>query len=224
MLITLVRGFILYVAITFFMRFMGKRQLGELQPTELVITILLSEIAAIPMENNDSPLLNSLFATALLVCLEIINSVLNMKSQRFSRILQGKPAVIIEKGILNQKKLKDLRFSIDDLLEQLRQKDCFDIKDVNYAVVETNGNISLKKKNHLEALTAGQFGIKEKEEKIPVLVISDGKLVPQNVKADPMIKKQIDAVLLQEKAKIEDVFILLLTDADNYTLIRRNLK
>ena len=143
------------------MRFMGKRQLGELQPTELVITILLSEIAAIPMENNDSPLLNSLFATALLVCLEIINSVLSMKSQFFSRILQGKSAVIIENGILNQKKLKDLRFSIEDLLEQLRQKDCFDIKDVNYAVVDTNGNLSLKKKNNLESLTAGQCGIKE---------------------------------------------------------------
>lgn len=223
MLITLIRGFILYISITFFMRFMGKRQLGELQPTELVITILLSEIAAIPMENNDSPLLNSLFATALLVCLEIINSVLSMKSQFFSRILQGKSAVIIENGILNQKKLKDLRFSIEDLLEQLRQKDCFDIKDVNYAVVETNGNLSLKKKNNLESLTAGQFGIKEKEVKIPVLAINDGKLVHANINGNPQMQKQIESVLKAEKIKTEDAFILLITDADNYTLIKRGL-
>lgn len=224
MLITLIRGFILYISITFFMRFMGKRQLGELQPTELVITILLSEIAAIPMENNDSPLLNSLFATALLVCLEIINSVLSMKSQFFSRVLQGKSAVIIENGILNQKKLKDLRFSIEDLLEQLRQKDCFDIKDVNYAVVETNGNLSLKKKNNLESLTASQFGIKEKEVKIPVLAINDGKLVHANINGNPQMQKQIESVLKAEKIKTEDAFILLLTDADNYTLIKKGLR
>lgn len=206
------------------MRFMGKRQLGELQPTELVITILLSEIAAIPMENNDFPLLNSLLATALLVCLEIISSVINMKSMRFSRFLQGKPAVIIENGVINQKKLKDLRFSIDDLLEQLRQKDCFDIDEVNYAVVETNGNLSLKKKSHLESLTAGQFGINEKENKIPILAINDGKLVSSSVNSDPKIKRQIDSVIKEEKVKIEDVFILLLIDANNYTLIKRDLK
>lgn len=224
MLITLVRGLILYLTITFFMRFMGKRQLGELQPTELVVTILLSEIAAIPMENNDSPLLNSLFATALLVCLEIINSVLNMKSQRFSRVLQGKPAVIIENGILNQKKLRDLRFSTDDLLEQLRQKDCFDINEINHAVVETNGTLSLKKKNQLQTLTAGQFGINEKEQKIPILAINDGKIVSLNINSNPLFSAQIDSILKKEKVKIKDVFILLLSDANNYTLIKRDLK
>lgn len=224
MLITLVRGLILYLTITFFMRFMGKRQLGELQPTELVVTILLSEIAAIPMENNDSPLLNSLFVTALLVCLEIINSVLNMKSQRFSRVLQGKPAVIIENGILNQKKLRDLRFSTDDLLEQLRQKDCFDINEISHAVVETNGTLSLKKKNQLQTLTAGQFGINEKEQKIPILAINDGKLVSLNINSNPLFIAQIDSILKKEKVKIKDVFILLLSDANNYTLIKRDLK
>ena len=204
------------------MRFMGKRQLGELQPTELVITILLSEIAAVPLESNDSPLLNSLFASALLVCLEIINSVINMKSPLISRILQGKPAVIIENGVINQKKLKDLRFSIDDLLEQLRLKDCFDINEVNFAVVETNGNLSLKKKSNYEAITAGQFGIRKKDENIPVLAINDGKIITTNINTVPLLGQQMNKILMKENIKPADVFILLISDTNNYTLIKRN--
>ena len=96
MIITLIRGFILYIAIIICMRFMGKRQLGELQPTELVITILLSEIAAIPMQDNEIPMINSLLAVALLVSLEIINSVIIMKNTKIRYLLQGKPAVVIK--------------------------------------------------------------------------------------------------------------------------------
>lgn len=221
-LITLVRGLILYITITVFMRFMGKRQLGELQPTELVITILLSEIAAVPMENNDSPLLHSLFATSLLVCLEIINSVINMKSPKISQILQGKPAVIIENGKLNQKKLKALRYSADDVLEQLRQKDVFDISEVNYAVVETNGSLSLKKKNPYEPLSAGQFGINEKDKPIPVLVINDGKILESAIKNSNTTSLQINSILSKEKIKPEEVLILLISDANNYTLIKKD--
>ena len=223
MLITLTRGLILYVAITIFMRFMGKRQLGQLQPSELVITIILSEIAAIPLENNDTPLLNSLLATALLVSLEIICSFISMKNFRFNRILQGKPAVIIENGILNQKKLKDLRFSIDDLLEQLRQNDVFDINEVNYAVVETNGNLSLKKKKNLQPLTTAQFGLKEKEEIIPILAVNDGKLVTSNLKSRQLNQKQIESILTEENIKIENVMILLVSDSNNYTIIKRDI-
>lgn len=206
------------------MRFMGKRQLGELQPTELVITILLSEIAAVPMENNDSPLLHSLFASALLVCLEIINSVINMKSPKISQILQGKPAVIIENGVLNQKKLKALRYSADDVLEQLRQKDVFDLSEVNYAVVETNGSLSLKKKKPLEPLTAGQYGIKEKETPIPILVINDGKILSFALKNTNISMKLINSILLSEKVKVEDILILLVSDANNYTLVKKDNK
>ncbi len=206
------------------MRFMGKRQLGELQPTELVITILFSEIASVPLENNDSSLLNSLFLITFLVCLEIINSVINMKSPMFSRILQGKPAVIIENGILNQKKLKDLRYSTDDLLEQLRQKDVFDINEVNYAVVETNGTLSLKKKNNKEPLTAEQYGIKEKDDNIPFLAVNNGKLVKSSSKNSEITQTQIKSILKNENTDLKDVLILLVTDANNYTIIKKDEK
>lgn len=221
MLITLVRGLILYITITVFMRFMGKRQLGELQPTELVITILLSEIVSVPMENNESPLLYSLFATTLLVCLEIINSVINMKSPKISQLFQGKPAVIIENGVLNQKKLKDLRYTADDILEQLRQKDIFDISQVDYAVVETNGSLSVRKKSSLEPLTAGQYGIREENAPVPVLAINDGKLMSRTIKNSNITKELIASILKSEKVNTEDVLILLVSNADNYTLIEK---
>ena len=117
MIITLIRGLILYITIIICMRFMGKRQLGELQPTELVITILLSEIAAIPMQDNDIPMINSLLAVALLISLEIISSVIIMKNTKIRYILQGSPAIVIKDGELDQKKLQKLRFTADDILD-----------------------------------------------------------------------------------------------------------
>ncbi len=198
------------------MRFMGKRQLGELQPTELVITILLSEIAAIPMENNETPLLNSLFATTLLVCLEIINSVLNMKNPKISYFLQGKPAVIIENGKLNQNKLKNLRFTADDILEQLRQKDIFDLSEVDYAVVETNGTLSVRKKGALEPLSAQQYGINPKDKPVPKLVVNDGKIVSSDYN-----QQQLNSILKEEKVSVEDILILLVSNANDYTLIKK---
>lgn len=220
-LIILVRGLILYIAITVFMRLMGKRQLGELQPTELVITILLSEIAAIPMEDNETPLLNSLMATALLVCLEIINSVINMKNPKFSYFLQGRPAIIIENGKLNQRKLKSLRFTADDILEQLRQKDIFDISEVDFAVVETNGTLSVKKKGKFEPLTAGQFGINSKDKPVPTLIINDGNIISSSLSGTSVTLKQVNNILKKEKVNCEEVLILLVSSAEDYTLIRK---
>ena len=177
MIITLIRGFILYIAIIICMRFMGKRQLGELQPTELVITILLSEIAAIPMQDNEIPMINSLLAVALLVSLEIINSVIIMKNTKIRYLLQGKPAVVIKDGKIDQKKLKKLRFTGDDILDQLRQKDIFDINEVQYAVIETNGSLSVMKNPENETPTVSQFGFKTEKRGIPVLAVNDGRYI-----------------------------------------------
>lgn len=222
MLITLARGLILYVTIAVFMRFMGKRQLGELQPTELVITILLSEIVAMPMENNESPLIYSLFSSMMLVCLEIINSVFSMKNYKINQILQGKSAVIIENGILNQKKLKDLRYSPDDLLEQLRQKDVFDINEVSCAIIETNGNLSLKKKAEFEPLTSEILGMRQKDKPIPVLVIHDGKILNKNLQKNKNLITIMNTILNIEQLNHKDVLILLISDLNDYTLIKKD--
>ena len=221
MLVTLVRGLILYIFIIVCMRFMGKRQLGELQPTELVITILLSEIASIPMENNDVPMINSIFAALVLVCLEIINSVIIMKSTKIRYLLQGRPAVVINDGVLDQKKLKALRFTADDILDQLRQKDIFEISQVQYAVVETNGSLSVMKKQQYDSPVNEDFGIKSSPQGIPVLVINDGKYIESAIRDSGFEMKAIEKILRKEKVEVKDIIILLLDKYNNYTLIKK---
>ena len=221
MLVTLVRGLILYIFIIICMRFMGKRQLGELQPTELVITILLSEIASIPMENNDVPMIYSIFAALLLVCLEIINSVIIMKSTKIRYLLQGKPAIVINDGVLDQKKLKALRFTADDILDQLRQKDIFEISQVQYAVVETNGSLSVMKKQQYDTPVNEDLGIKGNKQGIPVLVINDGKYIESAIKDSDFETKTIEKILKKERAEVKDIIILLLDKYNNYTLIKK---
>ncbi|MCI5592591.1 MAG: DUF421 domain-containing protein [Oscillospiraceae bacterium] len=223
MIITLIRGFILYIAIIICMRFMGKRQLGELQPTELVITILLSEIAAIPMQDNEIPMINSLLAVALLVSLEIINSVIIMKNTKIRYLLQGKPAVVIKDGKIDQKKLKKLRFTGDDILDQLRQKDIFDINEVQYAVIETNGSLSVMKNPENETPTVSQFGFKTEKRGIPVLAVNDGRYIDTAInESEEISKKTVEKILKKENADVKEVLIMLIDKYGNYTIIKKD--
>lgn len=201
---------------------MGKRQLGELQPTELVITILLSEIASIPMQDNNVPMINSILAVLLLVCLEIINSVIIMKSNRIRYLLQGMPAVVINDGKLDQKKLKALRFTADDILDQLRQKDVFDISTVQYAVVETNGSLSVLKKPQYDQPINKDLNINSSPQGIPVLVINDGEFINKSIKDYGLDKNRINSVLKKEKTEVDEVLIMLIDKYDNYTLIKKH--
>ena len=130
MAINFIRAIIIYVVIIIAVRLMGKRQVGELKPHELVITILISAIAVIPLEENSMPLANCLVPILLFVSLEIIMSVISMKSLWFRNLLQGRPIFIIRQGKLDQKKLKQLRLTMDDVVDALRQKDVFDISQV----------------------------------------------------------------------------------------------
>lgn len=138
MSITLLRAVIIYIFITVSVRIMGKRQVGELNPQELVITILISAVATVPLENNGMPLANSLIPIAIFISFEIINSTLSMKSIKFRSLIKGKPRFIIKDGIIQQKELTKLRFTTDDLTDAVRQAGVFDISQVANAIVETN--------------------------------------------------------------------------------------
>ena len=152
MLITIIRLVILYCMITVAIRLMGKRQVGELKPTELVVTILLSELAAIPIQDNSLPMTTAIIAAAVLVSLEIIGSVLAVRSTRFRKLTQGNSVVVIEKGKLDLNALGNLRIAFDDLIEALRQKDVFDIAEVKTCYVETNGQLSVELKPQFQPL------------------------------------------------------------------------
>lgn len=177
MSITLLRAVIIYIFITVAMRVMGKRQIGELNPQELVITILISAVATVPLENNGMPLANSLIPIAIFISFEIINSTLSMKSIKFRALIKGKPRFIIKDGKIQQGELTKLRFTIDDLTDAIRQAGVFDISQVANAIVETNGVVSVQKKSEYAPLTPKDVGIKTENAEVPITAIVDGKAV-----------------------------------------------
>lgn len=222
MIITLIRALILYVLIFFCMRLMGKRQLGELQPTELVITILLSEIAAIPMQDNAIPLGNSILAVMFLVSLEIINSALSLKSAKLRSILEGNSLVVIRDGVIDQKQLKKLRFSVDDLLDQLRQKDVFDINDVRYAIVETNGQLSVMLKPGKLPVTAEMADIKNNTRSLLCMVIDNGQIRRRTFAECGMTDEKLNEILKENSIQLEEIYCLLADKEGSYTIIRKD--
>ena len=136
MITTIIRTVILYIFVTFGIRIMGKRQIGDMQPNELVITLLISEIAAIPLQDTSQPILNGIMAIFMLVILEIVMSVLAMKNQYIRKIISGKSIVVIKNGVIDQNAMKNVRMTVLDLIELLRGQNVFDISTVAFAVLE----------------------------------------------------------------------------------------
>lgn len=224
MLTTMIRTLILYALLVIIMRVMGKRQIGELQPGELVITILISEIAAIPMQDNDIPMLNSVISVLLLAAFEIIISVVSMKNVKFRSLLQGNPIIIIRDGILDQKEMKRLRYTVDDLLEALRQKDVFDINEVQYAIVETDGTLSVLLKPDKRELTIGDTNLKYDSLSFHHIIISDGKILESEIQNCNMTKDKITAILTEKGLTEKDVLLLSADRNGNINLIKKEKK
>lgn len=224
MFVTLIRTVILYLLVILTVRAMGKRQIGELQPTELVITILLSEIVAIPMQDNDLPLINTIIPVLVLVAFEILISVISLKSVKFRSLMQGNSLLIIRNGVLDQKQIKRLRYTVDDILEALRQKDIFDISKVQYAVVETNGELTVMLKPEYEAVTRKDLGIRAEDSGIPCVVIADGKIIQSDFKDCGMSMEKLEAILRKNKINAEDTLLMTIDKSGNKTVIERKLK
>ena len=179
MTVTLIRALLIYFTVILAMRIMGKRQIGELNPHELVITILVSQIASIPLQDNTMPLANAFLPMLLLVSLEILASVASMKSLRLRNLLQGRPIFLIRHGKPDQKQMRRLRFTVDDLIDALRQKDVFDLSTVEEAVVETNGSLSVRLRTEESPVTPKQLGVPTPDNGFPIPVVTDGHIVPE---------------------------------------------
>lgn len=220
--VTIIRTLILYITIIFLIRLMGKRQIGELQPSELVITILLSEIASIPIQDNKVPILNSVAALFALVAFEIISSVVTLKSPEIRSFMQGHPVIVIRNGEVDYKALKKLRMTVNDLVCALRQKDVFDISQVSYAIFETNGKISVLLKPEYRNSTAADLEIFPKDKGMPFAVICDGEIafdVAAEAGYDP---SKIKKFAISSKIPLEKIMIMAVdTDGIAY-LIRKD--
>ena len=208
MSIILLRSIILYIIVVSAVRLMGKRQLGELQPSELVITILISNIATLPLEDTDIPLIIGITPILALVCYEVFVSWLILRLPYFRKIMYGSPKIIISNGKINRSVLRELRLSVDDIMTAMRTQQIFDISEVQYAIVETTGSISIMKKQGKDTPTREDMGIPAVSADPTQVVVSDGK--PLFVTLDSMgyNEKFVENWAKRVGIKVEDIFIM----------------
>lgn len=209
MLIVFIRGLLVYILVIFATRAMGKRQLGELSPSELVITILVSNIATLSMEDPNIPLITGVIPIFTLVCLDILASYAALKSRKIRQIISGKPKIIISNGVVDQGVLAELRFTIDDVLASLRSNGIFDITQVQYAVVETTGTISVLQKADELPLTPKTLATPESPADPPQVVISDGDIVKDEQLRGSITEDELLKALKQKQLEPGDVLLCL---------------
>lgn len=219
--IILIRAAILYFTVVFMIRLMGKRQIGELQPSELVVTILISEIASLPMQDTSISVISSVASLILLVSFEIITSALNLKSSKLRTIMQGHPIIVIRDGKIDVKALKKLRLTVNDLLSALRQKDVFEISQVSYAIFETNGKMSVLLKPEYRTSTAKDLNLKPQDEGMPFAVVCDGKIHKKAVSESNMSQELINEILKKQKIDMEKILLMTVNSKNKTHIIKK---
>ena len=218
------RTIIIYITLLFAMRLMGKRQVGEMQAAELIITLLLSERAVGSITNKNLPILHSIIPIFLLLSLEVITSFALTKSNRLKKLLNGAPIVLIKDGEINIKALADNRIEIDELMAELRQKNAPDITSVKYAILEDNGKLSVFLKAENSPPTGQDLHITQTDPGIAHEIIIDGEIVEENLTLMGKDSEWLQIQLDNDNTALEDVFLFTLNDADEIRLIRKETK
>ena len=209
MLVLFIRTLILYFVIIIAVRLMGKRQVGEMQPTELVITILVSAVVSVPMQDIDIPLTHGIVPVMTLISAEVLISAASLRSRSFRQLLTGKPMPVIVNGRIDQQAMQKLRISLDDLCEDLRLAGIFDLRQVAFAQVETNGKMSVLQNTMDAPLTVKQVGLTAETEQPFFTVIADGILCPEGLQQTGKDLDWLDKVLKASGVgKYQDVFLL----------------
>ncbi len=221
MIISTIRTVLLYIIIIFAVRMMGKRQISEMQTSELVITLLMSNIASIPMQDTDQSMLSGVIPIMILLSCEIFISYLMLKKARVRRLICGKPVIVINDGKIEQQAMSQLRISTEDLYEQLRQKDVFDIEQVAYAILETNGKMSVFKKAEYLSVTPHDLEIQTDDSTLQVVIISDGEIANSSMRFCGVGTNWLYATLQNENLTLKDVFIMTADKYKNYKIIRK---
>ncbi len=210
MVIIFFRVLIVYVVVLLYLRLMGKRQLGEMQPFELVITLLIADIASLPMTQVSMPILFSLVPLTTLVVVEIFVSLLSRKSIVMRKVLNGTPMIVVDSSGINYSALKRLNMSIDDLMEGLRGCGYFILEDVLYAIVETNGTITALPKKQSAPATTQDMRLSLPENTLPMILVSSGKMVNSNLNIAKVDKNFVVNILTKAQIKQGDVLLLTL--------------
>ena len=224
----LIRTIILYILIIAGVRLMGKRQVGELEPSELVLSLIIADLASVPMQDYGIPLLTGVVPILTLLAVPMILSVLTMKSVRFRALLCGRPSMVIQNGTLVQGEMAKTRLTVDELLEmdpeeqELRIKGYTDISQIKYAILETNGQLSVLPCANQKPPTARDLKVSVEEAGLPRVVVSDGHLLERNLKALGHDRPWLDKQLAQRGCKdLSTVFLLLVDEADAVYFARK---
>lgn len=211
----LLRTIILYILIIAGVRLMGKRQVGELEPSELVLSLIIADLASVPMQDYGIPLLAGVVPILTLLAVTMILSVLTMKSVKFRAILCGRPSIIVQNGTLDQGEMDKTRLTLDELLEELRCKGYTDLSQIKYAILETNGQLSVLPYANQKPPTARDLKVSVEESGLPRVVVSDGRLLERNLQLLGRDRPWLDGQLKQRGCRdVADVFLLLVDETD----------
>ena len=205
----IIRVLIIYVLVLFVFRLMGKRQLGQMQPFEFVLTLIIADLATIPMAEISVPLLNGIVPLLTLVVLHFFITTLTRKNNLFSRIISGKPVIIINPNGIDFDALKKLNITIDDLFEAIRGSGFFNIDEVQYAIMETNGKVSVMPKAKNLPVTIEDLDLKKDDASLPLTIISEGKFMEDNLKLSKKTSNfYIKLLKKQGIASIKNILLL----------------
>mgnify|MGYP003293644936 CR=1 FL=1 len=221
MILSYIRTIILYLVLIFSIRLMGKRQIGQMEASEFVVTMLVANLASIPMQDGGIPLMSGLIPMLTVLGLELGLSGLMMRSILVRRILCGKPGILIENGKILQENLRSTRITLDELTCHLRQKDVLDPAAVQYAILETDGNLSVFLYPKERPASAKDAGIRPKPQYLPYTIIEDGRVFPENLHLAGKTEDWLSRVLGERRSTVGDTFLLTVDDADHIRWLRK---
>ena len=221
MILSYFRTLILHTILITVIRLMGKRQIGQMEASEFVVTMLVANLASIPMQDSGIPLFSGLIPILTVLGMELVISWLSLHSIRLRKILCGKPVILIENGNILQQNLRKTRVNLDELTGLLREKDVLDLQSVQYAILETNGNLSVFPYPKEKPASAKEAGIQVKKQHLPFTIISDGVLLEENLRKAKKDAAWVEKVLQQHRASIRDTWLLTVDGGDRVLFYRK---
>ena len=224
MILSYFRTLFLYLVLIFAVRLMGKRQIGEMEPAEFVVTMLVANLAAIPMQDGAIPLYSGLVPILTVLGMELVLSGLILRSVRLRRLLCGKPVILIDNGKILQENLKSARINLDELTCQLRAKDVLDIRTVQFAILETSGDLSVVPYPKEKPASAKDAGVQATGQHLPVTVVEDGYLSRENLERAKKDEKWLEMVLSQHNCGVKETFLLTVDESGQVVWLGKEIK
>ena len=223
MILSYIRTVILYLTMIIVIRIMGKRQIGQMEPSEFVVTMMVANLATIPMEDDGIALFAGLVPICVILGAELVLSFLNLKSSKIRRLLCGKPVILIENGNILQQNLRKTRITLDELTGHLREKDVLDLQSVQYAILETNGNLSVFPYPKEKPASARDAGIKARQQFLPITIVSDGELMEHNLRLAKKDRQWLDRILEERCTALQDTWLLTVDGGNHVTFFRKEI-